>query len=395
MRIASWFIVVPVFGGPACSHAIAQPVQPAKDRAPITAAFADWQTRQKAVKTARYVLSGTTEFLRPLSPDSPVAPAGDHVKPYQATVLIDMQTKWFRYESTAYIPIESGGYQKRSGIVTFDGVEKRQGQTREAAEANGGFDLLIAKKHRDGEQGGQLSSELWPILFANGAIPTVHQPADVERLPLTWSAEDFVAKGRHVLRGNACQVLRTEPFNGVSGISDEYWVRPDRLSAVVRHIYLTGGQPWSRLDIDWGETEIGWMPQKWTYALTVDSKNLNRLTTVKVDRFEVNPTVTDADFTIPAAPGMKQVIVAEQPPEGVRVQPGRVGHRTYRIADNGEWVEVDSQGWKRADDGREIPLASRWRWWPWAVGGLGVLFSGWAVYRRRGRRAASASHPSS
>lgn len=394
MRIASWLIAALVSGGPACSHAVAQPAQPAKDRGPITAAFADWQVRQKAVKTVRYVLSGTTDYIRPLSKDSPINPAKDRVKPYRATVLIDFERNRYRQEETHYVPYaDTAGYQKRSGTVTFDGVEIRQGQPRDIAEANGGFDLLIGKKARDNEQGSALTHMTWPILFAHGVVPTVHQPPYLERLPRTWSAEDFVAKGRHTLRGSACQVLLTESLGGMQSISDEYWVRPDRLSAVVRHVYLAGGQPWSRLDIDWGETEVGWMPTGWSLALTTSGKDVERLTTVKVDRFEVNPTVTDADFTIPAVPGMKQVIVAEQAPEGIRVQPGSPGQRTYRITDGGEWVEIESQGWKTLD-GKTIPLPSRWGWWPWVAGGVVALLGGWVVYRWRRRRAASASHPS-
>ncbi|HSQ54544.1 MAG TPA: hypothetical protein VLM40_02275, partial [Gemmata sp.] len=175
----------------------------------------------------------------------------------------------------------------------------------------------------------------------------------------------------------------------LNGLSDEYWVRPDRLSAIVRYVYLTGGQPWTRSDIEWGETEVGWMPRGWSHALTINGKDLNRLTKLKVDRFEVNPEVSDADFTIPAVPGMKKVIVGERPPPGVRVHPGYPGHRTYRIEDDGEWVEIESQGWKSFDGKTDYPLPGRRGWWPWAVAGVVVLLGGWVVYRRRGRRAAS------
>lgn len=391
MRIASRLIAILVTGTLVCSHAVGQPSQPATDRGPITAAFAGWQARQKAVRTARYVVSGTVEFLRPDVHDDPPIPAGEQTKPFTATVLLDLHDNRCRIEFSHDWPARDGKVRKRSGIVTFNGVEARQGRPREIVEAQGGFDILISKKAPDGVTGGAPPSELWPMLFAHGVIPTIHQPIDLHRLTRPLSSDDFVSHGRHALRGIPCQLLRTEPLMGSKANIDEYWVQPERRSAVVRYVSLTDDKPWLRLDIDWGESEAGWMPRKWTHAYyTPDGKNLTRLHTLKVDRFEVNPTVSDADFTIPAVPGMKEVIVAEYPPEGVRVQPGHVGRRTYRIADDGEWILTDSQGWK-ALDGTPIPLPSRWGWWPWAVGGVGLVLGGWAVYRWRRRRAAS--HP--
>ena len=211
MRIASWLVVALAWGSPACPVAHAQP---ANDRAPIAAAFKGWQARQKAVKTARYVMSGTTEFVKPFTADSPAAPANDRVRPYQATVLIDLERGRFRFESTEYILAEGGVYEKRSSAFTFDGAEIRQGQSRDVAEANGGFDLLIAKQARQDEPGSVISALLWPVLFAHGVVPTVHQLPYVERLPLTLPADDFLAHGRHMLRGATCQVLRTEPNGG-------------------------------------------------------------------------------------------------------------------------------------------------------------------------------------
>ncbi|AWM40565.1 hypothetical protein GobsT_09170 [Gemmata obscuriglobus] len=385
MRSVSWLMVALVWGGLPCAAG----AQPAKDRAPITAAFADWQARQKAVKTARYVLSGTTEFLKPLSPDSSPVPANDRTKPYQAVVLFDIEGGRFRFESTEYVPAENG-YQKRSGTVTFDGAEMRQGHPRDVAEAIGGFDLLIGKKPRKDEPGAPISDLLLPLLFAHGVVPTVHQPAYIQRLPLTLAEDDFVVHGRHTLRGNTCVVFRTEPKLGTTGISDEYWVKPERLSPVIRAVQLAGGQPWTRTDIEWGETVSGWMPRSWSHAFTANGKDLNRLTTIKVDRYEPNPNVTDADFSIPAVPGMKEVIVGEEAPAGSRPHPGSSGRRVYRITDGGEWVEVSSQGWKSLDGTTDIPLPTRWGSWPWAAVGVVVFLGGWAVYRWRSRRAAPA-----
>jgi hypothetical protein len=373
------------YGGQACDRVVAE--EPT-DRTPVAAALADWQTRQKAMKTARYVLSGTGEFLKPLSPDSPPAPDGDSARPYRAAVLLDLEGKRFRSESSEVFPAAGGKYEERTGTIAYNGAELRQGQPRELAEANGGFDVLITKVTRDGASGSHVRDLFWPLLFAHGIVPTAHQPAYVERLPFSLDPEQFFARGRHTLRGGSCRVFRTQPELGIKGISDEYWVRPDRVSAIARYVYLTDGQPWARLDIEWADSSSGWMPRSWTHALTTDGKNVNRLYTLRVDRFEANPNVSDADFTIPVAPGMKRVVVAEEPPAGVRTQPGFPGRRTYRIDDDGEWVELSSEGWKDLD-GSTIPLPSQWSWRFWtAASAIVVLVGGCAVFRRRRRRAA-------
>jgi hypothetical protein len=99
----------------------------------------------------------------------------------------------------------------------------------------------------------------------------------------------------------------------------------------------------------------------------------------------MNPAVTDAEFTVPAVPGMKKVSVAEPPPPGTRVHPGYPGQRVYEITADGEWVEFGSQGWKSLDGQTDIPLPGRTRWWWWVVGAVSVVFGGWVVLRWRKR----------
>ena len=379
----TWLAVAWFLSGPTCVGVVAQ--EPTT-RAPVAAAFADWQTRQKAMKTARYVLSGTSEFLEPLTPDSPAAPKGDRGQPYQATVLLDLERKRFRSESSEAFPTVSGKFETRVGTVAYNGVEVRQGQPRELAKANGGFDVLIAKGARDGQEGSPVRDLYWPLLFAHGIVPTTHQPAYVDRLPYSISLEDFVSRGHHTLRGDDCQVFQTQPLFGMKGISDEYWVRPDRLSAITRYVYLSDGEPWFRMEIEWADSAIGWMPRSWTHVLTTDGKNVKRRYSLRIEHFEANPSVSDEDFTIPVTPGMKRVIVTEEPPAGLQTQAGFPGRRTYRISDDGTWVEMAWEGWQDAE-GRTIPLSSHRNPLGRLIGiAIVVLFGGYVIFRRRCRR---------
>jgi hypothetical protein len=312
------------------------------------------------------------------------------MRPYRAIVVIDVERRRFRAETAQFVLTDKGDYQERVNTFTDNGAESCQYQPRHLAEGNGGFDLVIDKA-ADGKGGGAVPSELWPLLFAHGIVPTVHQPASLQRWPVSWDLEDFVPHGRHTLGGRLCQVFRTEPALGMGSVADEYWVDPTRRSAICRYVSLSSGQPWLRHDIDWAETAIGWGPEKWTLAFTANGKDVTRLTRLSVDRFELDLAVSDADFTIPAMPGMKRVIVSESPPSGVRVHLGSSGRRTYSISADGEWVELSAEGWKSLDRRTTIPLPSRWWWVPWVLGlVLCGLLIGWFLRRRwRGARALS------
>src|SRR6266851_6414448 len=56
--------------------------------------FADWHDRQGLLKTARYVITGTKEFK------DKNLPPGNPVRPQRAVLLLDMERKRWRLESS-------------------------------------------------------------------------------------------------------------------------------------------------------------------------------------------------------------------------------------------------------------------------------------------------------
>jgi hypothetical protein len=365
-----------------CGLAGPAAAQPKKDDA-VARVLADWQARQGKVKTARYVLAGTVEHVAPLLPDSTPIPENDRVRPFRATLLLDLERGRVRFDKEEDQLDGNGKWARGYGTFAHDGNETRQGRTPGQPHTGRGFDLAILKNARSGHEGSQVYDYYWPVLFAHGIVPTMHHPAYAERLPTSFDPEDFVSLGRRPLGGGVYTVIRTEPLPAASPMLDEYWVDVAKQGAIRRYVYLTNGQPWFRLDIDWRETPAGWWPAKWTYTFTLDGKKVNRVAKLAVESYEYDPPVSDADFTLPAEPGMREVIVAEATPPGSGLNPSYPARRVYRITESGEWVETEARG-PTTLDGIQLPPNRGWGWWPWAGGAAAAAVVGVAwVWRRQ------------
>jgi hypothetical protein len=364
-----------------CGLAQAAFGQPAATDPRLAQIFADWQHRQGLLKSARYVITGTTEFK------DPELPPGNPVRPGRTVLLLDFERKRYRQETSEGAISECGGkglaYVTLVGTSAFDGKSLQglrhrdlNGIEEDVPDLDIGTDLTRA----------QFDTHVWPVFFAHGMIPTVHQILRPDQLPRTYDPEDFEVRGQLSLGGRTCTVVRTDPVAAMKPIFDELWVDLGRESAICRHLYFGGSEPWTRLDVEWKQTEFGWWPDKWTLTWTPNGQ-VKRIHRLQVESFEANPAVADSDFTLPAEPGMK-VCVAEPVPPGMGLNPLFPATRTYLVLPSGSWQQVDARGFTTME-GEVLPPRRGWGWvWWTCAAGAGIAAVVYYVFRRRRRAAA-------
>jgi hypothetical protein len=371
-----------------CGLAGAAAAQPKANPA-LLKALADWEGRQARVRTARYVITGTREWVAKASPADPAPAANDRVRPSRLVAVLDLARGRYRYELSYDILKDDGSYRWSTSLGTFDGRESRQGKPREEAREYGGFDLVISPDYERAQGGATPNPFLWPVLYAHGLVPHAYHTAGFARLPWRYDPEDFVHVGRLPLAGRACEVIRTEPNDSDPPGYDEYWVDPARDGAVLRYADVVGTNPLTRTDLRWRATPAGWQLDGWTTATLAAGRTTLAVHTYRVESAEFDGPVADADFTIPAEPGMERVRVNEYDP-----RPGVIlgAYRYYRIDPDGTWVQTDSKG-AYTVDGHEPPPPPRRPWWHWAAaaaGAAGVAGVVWGRLRRRGSPAGAA-----
>lgn len=357
-------------------------------KAQIEAVFKDWQFRQSIFKSARYVLTGTTEFK------GEKRPPGNPIRPRRTVLLLDLEKKRYRMESSEEVAYANGKendpraweYRTRISTSAYDGEALQSLIHRKAnqLEKDRPDDLSIGKGNLG--MGAQFGNEICPIFMAHGIVPTVHSPIFVDKLPLTHDPDDFEVTGRQLLRGQNCLIVRTEPSPGNSPLSDEFWINSQQKSAILRHVYFSGSNPWYLLDISWKNTAHGWWVDHWSQTWSPGGE-VRRIIRFRVESFEANPEVADKDFKIPVEPGMV-VQVSEGPPPGKGLNPFKAAIKTYRISPSGSWDEISAKGFTTLE-GKELPPEGQRRWIIWTIGS-GVAIGGLSFYLlRRHRRMAA------
>ena len=360
--------------------------QPGKANEQLEAVFKDWKIRQGILKSARYVLAGETEFK------DESLPPGNPIRPRRTVLLLDLAKKRYRLEGSDDCIYLNGKdndskaweYRTYTHTSAYDGEALQSLRHKKENRIDDDlYDLAIGKGNLG--PGAQFPSEIWPIFMAHGIVPTVHSLLFVDKLPLTHDPDDFDIAGRQLLRGRNYLLLRTEP-TGNAPLSDEFWIDPQQKSAIHRHVYFSGSNPWFRFDIFWKNTDYGWWVDHWSETWTKEG-SVRRINHLRVETFEANLEVTDADFKLPAEPGMK-VIVSEGPPPGQGLNPFKAATRTYIISPTGSWDEISATGFT-TQDGKELPPESNKKWLAWTIG-LGISLAALLFYALRPRRKAAA-----
>lgn len=342
--------------------------------------FDNWKKRQDRLKTARYTLSGTVEHKQ--FPEGITKPTGSPVRPIRFVLLLDIERKRFRLETTEDHIVEGLGYATRVKTISYDGKALN---TLTHREANGfptdSADLSLQKGYLYYKQ---IDSVLAPVFFAHGIVPTAGTLLIPNQLPTTPDPESFSYHGNQTHNSRSCAIVRTEALPAKDPVFDEIWVDNDRDGAVARHVAFAGTNPWNRLDVEWKSGDSGWWPDRWSHTWTSQGQ-VRRVTKLRVESFEPDCPVVDADFTFPVKPGMK-VVVVEYPEPGSGLDPTRPSEREYKVSDSGRWEELSAKGFT-TNEGVELPPEARhaWVWWAAGIGSCLLLMIGtyWIWFRRR------------
>jgi hypothetical protein len=346
----------------------------------ISNILGDWKERQGLVKTARYVVSGTTEFK------DRNCPPGNPVRPLRYELLLDFEHNRHRLEWSQDVISGDEGNTKfitRNQSFAFDG---KTFQALYHRVANGlpeeAPDLGIHK----GDMGkAQFDSGLYPVFFAHGVVPTGYGDLRVDKLSIAYEPDDFEVRGRQTFNGRNCTVVRTDPVPGhIQPSFGELWIDQSQKSAIHRYVNYVGSNPSDRTDVQWKQTDLGWWPEKWTDTWT-DNGKVRRIDRLRIDSFEANPAVSDSDFTFQAEPGMK-VKITESPPRGGGMNPDFPSIKTYLISPTGSWQEISAKGFTTMD-GKVLPpdRGVAWVWWLGVTGAVvgAVIFVVYVAWRRR------------
>lgn len=354
----------------------------------VTAVFEDWKFRQGIMKSVRYVLKGSTEFRDEHRPSG-----ADPIQPRHGILLLDLVKHRYHYEYSEGVKIEMGHhdndpqqwqYTQRSHTTAFDGKRYQSLRNRKANGIEEDLDDLHISQGKM-SNGSVFDPLLNPIFFAHGFVGTVHKGVVIDDWPISQDLDDFRNRGHQRFRGNNLLVLRTDPFSiGGSGykagaLSDEFWINPEQKSAIERYFYLSGTNPWYYFEITWKESPYGWWVDEWSNTWSINNQ-IRRISRYKIESMEVNPEVTDADFTLKAEPGMK-VTIAEESAPGKSLNGSKpISLQTYRISPSGTWIELSPDG---------VPLRNGLSWFVWigTITGCCFLALLWFLIRRRNNMA--------
>jgi hypothetical protein len=308
------------------------------------------------------------------------------VRPDNFVVLLDFIQGRSRIEKNGSAPgANFEKYVPRVSVSAYDGETLQTSSDRKACElAALDPDVSLVK--------GPLrmmpfNARIWPVLFAHGVVPTVNKSARPDQLPTNHTTEEFEFRGDVRYKENMCIVLRTDPVASTPAVVDEFWIDPIKESGIVRYVYFSGGNnPWYRMDITYQKSENGWLPSSWVYTHSKGNK-LVEIAHFTVERLEVNPTVTDGDFTLPIPPG--SIVLTQNFPElGKGLDPFKPASGLSRVDVNGKWVTLEEAGFTTAE-GFPLPPESRRLRWVWATiiffGMVGIV-TATILYRRWRRR---------
>ena len=183
--------------------------------------------------------------------------------------------------------------------------------------------------------------------------------------------------------GKRCVILRTPPTGATH---DEYWIDPDRESAIVRVRNHDGDSVTGDLVVAYQAAEGLWMPERWTYTNyevnfeTIDGdRPVYRPTffiDMVVERMTFDKEAAASEFAVEARPGMLVGVADDS------IAPRS---RFFRVAANGDWRPVSER------DAEVIPRSGRWPWF--VIGVLPLLIAGpvmsWTRRRKRPAKGAA------
>ncbi len=354
-----------IFFGPAVVLAVllsggdvaAQAPDPSLERT-----FADWQKRRERIRSAHYRTEG--EHVIPkgalggvgLAPSAPPEPPRDVSAPVKWSMLLDLSTNRHRLEfDEKRFDSKTGQFFSDTWTNMFDGTVLRGTAARRDNHPPGREPAPTdpdAGIYTGDMRGAAFEAKMWPMFLGLGIIVPPGEEVYPGKLHTTLDIEMFRVHGRAVHGGRPCLVIRCQP-GAKSGLCYEYWVDTARDSSVVRLVRLVEGKTFGHAQIQYQQTQEGWLPKEWTYSLYGAGSKITYSYHMRVKQLEVNPSVADDDFRPRVEPEMLvRKMHIEAPASG---PPAVVEKETryFRAEEGGGLSEVEFSG------GVE---RRKWRW---------------------------------
>jgi hypothetical protein len=342
--------------------------------------FADWTHRHQKFKSARYVISGTMQEV------GSRLPPGHPGLPRRYVLLLDFEGKRYRIESSEEWHDSKGELTTRMITLTWDGKSWYRNTHRELTKVNmEEADLSIGTEAR---KGNMLQSELRPVMFAHGLVPTVGTELRMNNLPPRYDPKTFEVGQAKSLHGRTGTEVRTVPREHKGAPTypamchDEFLIDFQQRGAIHEYRHFASSEPWDAIEVAWKKDAHGWWLERWTHTW-FDAGAVHRTMRLEVESFEPNSIVTDDDFTLPAKPGMK-VTVAHPSTPGNPGYPHVPDYKYYIVLSSGKWKEVDEKDFASIGKMGLLGGHGAMGLW-WAIVAL-VLVVGIAYYLFRHRR---------
>jgi hypothetical protein len=316
-----------------CSCAFVASASAQQPKDVIEKIFADWEKKQAAAATIKYVTRGEHVVARGAWGEFPPA---DYRYTKNATWVLDFKNSRLRIEFDDHVMFgDTPGYLPLPSIHLYDGERFQrfypQGQS-------GGGKRLPAINEADligHSKAGWGSFLRWtddPVFIAHGSVPILGHRPEPGRLHVPVTRGQFVYEGKEKLAGQECVVLKNaKPAKADDGeFSQKLWIDPSKESAVVRWLETVDGKPLLQFDLKYKQTKFGWVLEQWTSTMFRMGANpgIHSHETLNVLSFQPNAAYGVEMFQQKPLPGMKIIFVEK---EGV-----------YRMNDDGTFTEIPS-----------------------------------------------------
>jgi len=274
----------------------------------------DWDKRRGAVNTARYIIKWELfpGYLRPGDPK----PGTNGLYTGTTQLLLDFEKGRYRYDrdgiermtnTTLVRQLRTHRYDGREEFTALDVIAASAVRPAEPTHANIGPWTSAFTEYR----------EVAPPLWGHG-VHWTGQDHGADRFPLalTRQPDRYTVSRQEAIEGRSYVVLQDSAARPGTVITLR--CDPARGGAVVRE-RIEGANQISELNVSYRETPAGWFAEHWSVHDGAPGEPLREAGRYQVEKFELNPAVTDDDFRIVFRPGL-----------GVTKD-----GRSYRVAEDG------------------------------------------------------------
>jgi len=234
------------------------------DAATINRILVDWKTRWERVDTVAYRLEGTREYKAGAMTGAPGAPRGPVPEKnirsrVERRIEIDFRNGRARHESDLDLFGPNGHPMRSYSINLFDGEHRVRYAPRDRQPPIP-RSHIGTETHYDYSEVVEFFTSVEPLLFAHGIVR--FSPAVKDFSKPRDDADSFRILRRETLKDRPCVILSDS--TAPERFPAELWVDLERASAIVQVKRPLDGRLRRTHQIDYGETEQGWMPQSWT-----------------------------------------------------------------------------------------------------------------------------------